>query len=47
MMHGGEGMMHGGGGWFGMGGAENWLIPVLIVVIVILAVGVFVRRRSR
>ena len=46
-MHGGEGMMHSGGGWFGMGGAENWLIPVLIVVIVILAVGVFVRRRSR
>ena len=38
-------MMH-DGGWFGMGGAEYWLIPVLIVVLVILAWS-FARRRSR
>ena len=39
-------MMH-DGGWFGMGGAEYWLIPVLIVVLVIVALGLFARRRSR
>jgi cytochrome c-type biogenesis protein CcmH/NrfF len=36
-------MMH-GAGWYGMG--FYWLIPVLIVVLVILAWGVFARRRS-
>ncbi len=40
-------MMHGGEGWFGMGGGEYWLIPVLIVVLVVLAFGIFARRRSR
>ena len=39
-------MMH-DGGWFGMGGGTYWLIPVLIVVLGILAWGIFARRRSR
>jgi uncharacterized membrane protein len=35
------------GGWFGMGGMGlYWQIPVLIVVLVI-CVGLFARRRSR
>ena len=39
-------MMH-DGGWFGMGGAEYWLVPVLLVVLVIVALGLFARRRSQ
>jgi hypothetical protein len=39
-------MMH-DGGWFGMGWGGYWLVPTLIVVLAILAWGIFARRRSR